>query len=292
MSTLVSVWGSVRDRLRAAGVETPVFDARLLLEAGAGVSRTDIVTDPQRVLSEDQLAGIEPLVRRREAREPVSHILGRKAFWTLELAITPDVLTPRPETELLVEMGLEQLDFAAPARVLDLGTGSGAVLCALLNARPLASGVGVDVSPAALAVAQANAAALGLEGRTDWIEGDWSAAQGAFDYVASNPPYIRTDAIDLLPPEVGRYEPRLALDGGPDGLDSYRFIMPLLPGLLTPEGVFAVEIGAGQAEAVWALADEAGLQPAGVRRDLAGHSRVVWGRGRPAALGGAKWEAT
>ncbi|HVY85757.1 MAG TPA: peptide chain release factor N(5)-glutamine methyltransferase [Caulobacterales bacterium] len=280
MSTLVSTWAAVRDRLREAGVETPVFDARLLLEAGAGVSRLDIVTDPQRVLGDEQLAGIEALVARRAAREPISHILGRKAFWTLELSVTPDVLTPRPETEHLVELALEHMDFTHSARVLDLGTGSGAILCALLNARPLANGVGLDKSAAALEVAKANAHALGLDGRTEWIEGEWSAARGAFDVIVSNPPYIRSGAIDLLAPEVAKYEPHLALDGGRDGLDAYRAIMPLLPDLLMPEGVWAFEIGEGQAEAVWALADDVALRPQDVRRDLAGRSRVVWGRNR------------
>jgi release factor glutamine methyltransferase len=279
MSTLVSAWAASRDRLRAAGVESPVFDARLLVEAGAGVTRLDIVTDPQRVLSADQLAGIEALTLRREAREPISHIVGRKAFWTIELAVTPDVLTPRPETETLVEVALELSDFATPARVLDLGVGTGAILFAVLGARPLAEGVAVDVSAAALDVAKVNAAELGLAARVEFIRTDWGdGLEGGFDLVVSNPPYIRTGEIDLLEPEVARYEPRLALDGGADGLDAYRRIIHALPHLLKAEGAFAFEVGEGQAEAVWALADQAGLTPLGVRKDLAGKSRVVWGR--------------
>ncbi|MES1156142.1 MAG: peptide chain release factor N(5)-glutamine methyltransferase [Alphaproteobacteria bacterium] len=281
MSTLVSVWGAVRDRLRAAGVDSPVLDARMLLEAGAGVVRMDILTDPHRVLSEAQLAGIEVLVVRREAREPMSYIVGRKAFWNIELSVTPAVLTPRPETELLVEVGLENLPFADSTRVLDLGVGSGAILCAILGGRPLARGVGVDASADALAVARQNIEALGLADRVDLVHGDWaSATDGSFNLIVSNPPYIRSGTIDHLAPEVARYEPRLALDGGPDGLGAYRAIMPLLDGLLTEDGVFALEIGEGQAEAVWAFADQAGLAPIGVRKDLQGRSRVVWGRRR------------
>lgn len=256
-----------------------MFDARLLVEAGAGVTRLDIVTDPQRVLSDEQVAAIDALTMRREAREPISHILGRKAFWTIEVQVTPAVLTPRPETETLVEVALELSDFAAPSRVLDLGVGSGAILLALLSARPLAQGVGVDASEEALDVARANAAALGLADRVTLLRGDWGEGlEGGFDLVLSNPPYIRSGAIDLLEPEVARYEPRAALDGGRDGLDAYRQIMPALPHLLKPGGAFAFEVGEGQAEAVWALADQAGLSPEGVRRDLAGKSRVVWGR--------------
>ncbi|MES1199669.1 MAG: peptide chain release factor N(5)-glutamine methyltransferase [Pseudomonadota bacterium] len=280
MSTLVSVWGAARDRLRAAGVDSPVLDARLLLEAGAGVTRTDIVTDPQRVLSETQIAGVDALVTRREAREPISHIVGSKAFWTIELACGPNVLTPRPETELVVEVGLEHLRFAEPVRVLDLGVGSGAILLALLSVRPLATGVGLDASPEALSIARQNAQALGLSDRTAWIEGDWAKAEGVFDFIASNPPYIRSGAISLLEPEVANYEPLLALDGGVDGLDAYRAIAPLLPALLAEDGLWAFEIGEGQAEAVWALTDAVGLRPEGVRRDLAGRPRVVWGRKR------------
>jgi release factor glutamine methyltransferase len=278
-ATLVAAWAASRDRLRAAGVESPVFDARLLVEAGAGVTRLDIVTDPQRTLSAEQIAAIDALTLRREAREPISHIIGRKAFWTIELGVTPDVLTPRPETETLVEVALELSEFATPARVLDLGVGSGAILLAVLSARPLAEGVGVDASAEALAVAQANAVALGLANRIEFIRTDWDEGLlGEFNLIVSNPPYIQTGAIDLLEPEVARYEPRAALDGGPDGLDAYRRIMPALPHLLKLEGAFAFEVGEGQAEAVWALADQAGLTPLGVRRDLAGKSRVVWGR--------------
>lgn len=276
--TLVSLWTDVRRRLEAAGVDTPVLDARLLLEAGAGVARLDIVTDPRRAVTAAQIAAVDVLVRRREAREPVSHILGRKAFWTLDLIITPDVLTPRPETELLVEEALRALPADRPARVLDLGVGSGAILLALLHERPLARGVGVDLSEAALAIADANARAMGVRDRLELQRGVWTGAvEGEFDVVVSNPPYIPTGDIDGLAPEVAHYEPRLALDGGADGLFAYRSILADLARVLAPGGTYAVEVGAGQAPAVVELAVGRGLSAA-VRTDLAGVPRVVHGR--------------
>ncbi|MBI1188253.1 MAG: peptide chain release factor N(5)-glutamine methyltransferase [Alphaproteobacteria bacterium] len=277
---LVAAWKAARDRLREAGVDTPAYDARLLLEAGAGVARTEILTDPYRMLSADQRDAVERLVARREAREPVSHILGRKHFWTFELRVTPDVLAPRPETETLVLCALDLVGADAPARVADLGAGTGAVCIAFAAERPAATIVAVDVSAAALAVAASNIAACGFADRIERVEDDWGAGlpDAAFDLVLSNPPYVRTGALGLLEPEVARYEPRLALDGGADGLDAYRRLLPQIARLLRPGGAFAVEIGQGQAEAVWALADEQGLAPEGVRADLAGIDRVVFGR--------------
>jgi release factor glutamine methyltransferase len=277
--TLVSVWTDVRKRLEAAGVETPVFDARLLLEAGAGVSRLDIVTDPRRAISADQVAAVDALTRRREAREPVSHILGRKHFWTLDLAVTRDVLTPRPETEFVVEAALKVIEHEAAVRVLDLGVGSGAILVAVLKERPSATGVGVDMSEAALKIAQKNANALGLADRVALRRGDWAEGlDERFDVVLSNPPYIASNEIASLQPEVARFEPRLALDGGADGLDAYRTIIAALPRLLKPGGMFAFEVGFGQAGSVCALAAAAGFSPEAPARDLGGVPRVVSGR--------------
>lgn len=277
--TLVSLWTDVRRRLEAAGVEAPVFEARLLLEAGAGVSRLDIVTDPRRRVSAAQVGAVDALTRRREAREPVAHIVGRKHFWTLDLAVNPAVLIPRPETELLVEAALQSIAPDGAARVLDLGVGSGAILLAVLAERPNATGVGVDISDDALGVARANAEALGLAQRIVFKQGDWaSAIEGGFDVVLSNPPYIATAEIEMLAPEVAQFEPRLALDGGADGLDAYRAIAAELPRLLKLGGAFALEVGLGQAEAVRALAEGAGLSTGEPRRDLAGIPRVVVGR--------------
>ncbi len=280
-ATLVSLWSELRQRLQAAGVESPVADARLLVEAGAGVARLDIITDPRRPVSEVQIVAIDALARRREAREPMAYILGRKAFWALDLAVSPAVLIPRPETELLVETALKLLPPDTPVRVLDLGVGAGAVLLALLRERPLANGIGVDASQPALEVARANAEALGLGRRAQLRQGDWAlGVDGGFDLVVANPPYIASAEIDLLEPEIARFEPRLALDGGSDGLGAYRAIIADLPRLLKPGGAFAFEVGRNQAEAVRALASQAGLSTAEPKLDLAGIARVVWGFSR------------
>jgi release factor glutamine methyltransferase len=277
--TLVTLWTDVRKRLEAAGVDTPVLDARLLLEAGAGVSRLDIVTDPRRTVSEAQVAAVNALTERREAREPVSHILGSKHFWTLDLAVNADVLTPRPETEFVVEAGLQALLPAdAPHRILDLGVGSGAIILALLKERPNATGIAVDISERALDVVRANAAALGVADRLEIRQSNWAESlDERFELVVSNPPYIRSGDIESLAPEVAQYEPRLALDGGDDGLVAYRIITATLPRLLKPGATFALEVGLGQAEAVAALAEAAGLSTDEPRRDLAGIPRVVVG---------------
>ena len=277
--TLVSLWQAARDRLIAAGVDSPVLDARLLLEAGAGVRRLDIVTDPRRALSEEQVAAVNALVDRRLAREPVSHIVGRKAFWTLDLHVSRAVLTPRPETEFLVETALGALAPTSPARVLDLGVGSGAVLLAVLAERDLASGIGLDVSADALAVARANAEMLQLDNRAAFHLGDWTTDfPEQFDLVVSNPPYIPSDDIDSLSPEVSKHEPRIALDGGPDGLDAYRAIVARLHDWVKPGGAFAFEVGKGQAALVEALVTAAGYEVLPARIDFAGVPRVVNGR--------------
>jgi release factor glutamine methyltransferase len=277
--TLVSLWTDARRRLEAAGVDSPVIDARLLLEAGAGVGRVDIVTDPRRPVSAEQAAAVEAFVRRREAREPIGHILGRKGFWTLDFTVSADVLSPRPETELLVEVAMETLPKGWPARVLDLGVGSGAILLSVLSERPESTGIGIDASEAALAIARANAERLGFSDRATLRQGNWTdGLEGQFDLILSNPPYIPSTDIDGLEPEVAQWEPRLALDGGPDGLEPYRLIIADLPRLLAPSGVFAFEVGRGQAEAVQALAEAQDLTTSTPRLDLAGIPRVVAGK--------------
>lgn len=275
--TLVSLWTQVRRQLEEAGVESPVMDARLLVEAGAGVSRLDIITDPRRAVGEAQVEAVAALAARRAGREPMGYILGRKHFWTLDLMVGPDVLIPRPETEMLVEAALRRLPTDRPARVLDLGTGSGAILLAVLAERPLATGLGVDSSTGALAIAVANAAALALESRAAFQLGDWATGlEGRFDLALSNPPYIATGALPSLAAELS-FEPRAALDGGEDGLAAYRAMIPSLPALLAPGGGFALEVGQGQAEAVASSARAAGLRVAPHLHDFNGIARVVAG---------------
>ncbi len=281
--TLVQAWTQARRRLEEAGVEGPVIDARLLLEAATGASRADIVTDPYRPLSPAEAETLEGYLRRRIAREPVSHILGRKGFWTVELKVTRDVLTPRPDTETVVNAVLKSLPAEQPMRILDLGAGSGAILLALLAERPLWSGVGVDISEPALEVARENAALLKLDDRAVFVHGLWAEGQAdqAFDAVVSNPPYIPTADIDDLDPEVSVHEPRLALDGGIDGLDAYRVLAPQVMRVLKPGGVFALEIGHDQGHAVEALMNQAKAGFCRVVSDLGQRDRVVIGRSPP-----------
>lgn len=287
MTTLVKAWKAGRELLTEAAIDQPAIDARLMLEAAAGVSRTDIITDPQRELTEEQTFTYEEFLARRMRREPVSHILGRKGFWKIMLNVTKDVLTPRPDTEVIVDEALKAFPEAMAFNVLDLGVGSGAILLAILAERPAAKGLGVDVSSEALAVARENAANLDLDGRTALLRGDWTAGLGdaSFDLVVSNPPYIATDEIETLDPEVKDHEPRLALDGGADGLDAYRRLAPEILRVLRVGGMFAVEIGHTQSQAVEALFREAGAANVRTIKDLALRDRVVAGTRNPLETG-------
>lgn len=266
-------------RLKEAGIETPDLDARRLLEAATGLDAGTLATDPGRAVTEAEAARLEALLAQRLARRPMSQIEGRVGFWTIELAVTPDVLTPRPETETVLEAALAETAGRVNGRVLDLGVGSGTLLLAFLMERPGWSGIGVDLSAAALAVAAANVRALGLEDRAALVQGDWDAGldpgQG-FDLVLSNPPYVTTTELAELAPEVRDHEPRLALDGGADGLDAYRRLAPRLSHLMADDGAAVFEIGTGQGAAVAALFEE-GAAKSSVRvvPDLAGHDRAV-----------------
>lgn len=281
--TLVKAWTQARAALTEAGVDSPAIDARLLLEAAAGVTRTEIVSDPHRILDALQAEALAGYIARRAAREPVSRILGRKGFWKIMLSVTSHVLTPRPDTEVVVEGVLSAFADGQRFSILDLGVGSGAILLAVLAERPAARGLGVDISEEALAVARENAANLGLEGRAALLRGDWTAglADASFDVVVSNPPYIASAEIEDLDPEVREHEPRLALDGGADGLDAYRRLAPEILRVLRPDGFFAVEIGWTQSQAVEDIFREAGAVEVRTRKDLANRDRVVSGAKKP-----------
>jgi release factor glutamine methyltransferase len=284
---LVQAWTRAKKRLEEVGLPSPVIDARLLLEAAADATRADIVTDPYRALTPEQEATLDDYLARRARREPVSHILGRKGFWKIMLQVTPDVLTPRPDTETVVEYVLRDFPEHAPWSVLDLGVGSGAILLAILAERPAARGLGVDVSEEALAVARENAANLGLAGRVALLRSDWTQGldEASFDLVVSNPPYIAEAVIDTLDPEVRDHEPRLALSGGPDGLEAYRILAPEILRVLKPGGRFAVEIGYDQREDVEGLFRAAGAAGVQTLRDLGDRDRVVAGVKKPLETG-------
>ena len=263
-------------RLREAGVDSPRRDARLLLGLSLGVEHAALL-DPSRTLPGRERRVFEDRVERREAREPVSRITGRREFWGLEFEVTPDVLDPRPDSEAVVETALGAFrGRPPPARVLDLGTGSGCLLCALLSEFDGAEGVGVDRSPAAAATAGANARRLGLGGRARVVAGDWcTALAGPFDLIVANPPYVAAGDLERLQPEVARYDPELALNGGDDGLAAYRELVPQLANVVRPGAVCAFEVGLGKAPAVRAWLRETGFGLIAVQHDLAGFERCV-----------------
>jgi release factor glutamine methyltransferase len=268
---------AVARKLADAGIDGASTDARLLVQDATGLSREALLRRSRHRLNESEAARLAALAARRAGREPVSHVLGRREFWSLEFRITRDCLDPRPDSETIVEAALARLDGRAqPLRLLDLGTGSGCLLLALLSELPQASGLGIDASEAALAVARENAERLGFSGRARFVAGNWGhGVGGTFDAIVANPPYVESGEIDTLAPEIAHYEPRLALDGGPDGLDAYRALLPDIAHLLAPAGFAAIEIGATQRAAVARLAETAGLVCADVRRDLAGHERCL-----------------
>ena len=263
--------------LRAAAIENPRLEARLLLGHAMGTTSEALLREPRAPVPPEAAARFRAAVDARLRATPVAHILGSQGFWTLDLAVSPATLIPRPDSETIVEAALEAFpDPGAPLRVLDLGTGTGCLLLAVLAERPRAFGIGVDLVPEAAALSAANARRNGLEGRAAFLAGNWTEAlSGRFDLVLSNPPYIESAAIAGLMPEVARHEPRSALDGGADGLDAYRHLAAILPGLLAPGGAAVLELGAGQSRAVEGLADAAGLVPAGCRKDLGGIERAL-----------------
>lgn len=289
---------SVGDSLRAAaavlasaGIDNARTEARLILSVVAGTSPAEIFNTVDQDIDDGLRARFEDTVGRRAAGMPFAHIAGEREFWSLPFRVSPATLVPRPDTETLIALVLTLFkDRPAPVLLADLGTGSGCLALTLLHEFSDAHGVAVDISADALCIARLNAIALGLGDRCRFVEGGWrEIGSGPFDLIISNPPYIPCADIDALATEVREHEPRGALDGGADGLDAYREILPLMAERMTPAGLAVVEIGTGQAADVGALATVAGLQIIEMRRDLAGHERALAfckkGIGKPGTRG-------
>lgn len=275
MTTVGAAMAAAVPQLAAAGVEGAARDARVLMAHALGIGADRVVLVTGDALAPAPAAAFEAAVAARLRRQPVAQITGQRLFWGRAFRVTPDVLDPRPETETLIAAALE-VPFG---RVMDLGTGSGAILCTLLAERPGATGLGADLSDAALAVARGNAATLGLGARAAFRRSDWlSEVDGRFDLIVSNPPYIAADEMGTLAPEVRDWEPHVALTPGGDGLDAYRAICAGAGAHLVPGGWLMVEIGPAQGAAVAALARAAGLCRVAVRQDMDGRDRVVVAR--------------
>lgn len=277
-----SIAEAIRDGaqvLTAAGIDNPRLESRLLLAHALGRSTEALIRD---LGDQAPASDFANLIARRAAREPLAFILGWREFWSLRFEVSPATIIPRPESETVVEAALGIFPATQPARrILDLGTGTGCLLLAVLHDCPGAFGVGVDRSEAAARLALRNARALGLAARSALACGDWAGAIGGrFDLVLSNPPYIATPELATLMPDVALHEPRAALDGGDCGLTAYRAIVRALPRLLTPAGAAVLELGAGQSEAVGAIAAAAGFR-AETRRDLSGTPRAMILRASP-----------
>jgi release factor glutamine methyltransferase len=278
--TLGSLLAGAVSTLSRAGFAEPRRLARRLVASVLELTPAELVGYPEQVLDQQQTACVRLALDRMAEREPLSRILGRREFWGLEFALSRDTLDPRPETETVIEAVLRRVpEREALLRFLDLGTGTGCILLALLSEFPAATGFGIDIAHGAAVTARRNAAALGLVERAHFLAGDWrTAISGQFDVIVSNPPYIAHAALADLPREVALYDPRLALDGGPDGLGAYRSIAGGLAELLEPLGIFACEVGSGQAPMVAAMLRVSGLAIEGWEHDLAGIARCVVAR--------------
>lgn len=279
-ATVGEVLRDLTARLGAVGIDTARLDARVLVGHVLGIEPVQVFSRPERRLSDEERGALEMLAARRERREPISHIIGHREFWSLRFKVTADTLDPRPDSETLIQAVLDLLpDRQAPHQILDFGTGTGCLLLALLSELPEAQGLGIDASEAALAVAQENAQGLSLAHRVEFRRGDWGRGlDGLFTVIIANPPYIPDDDIPGLEPEVGAFEPITALAGGADGLDCYRRLIPDMARLLAPGGIAALEVGRGQAAAVADILRRHDLAAVEMRQDLAGVERCVLGK--------------
>lgn len=275
-TTVASCIALAADRLKAAGIEQPRRETRLLLAHALGVDPVAILGYPEQPVPDS--GRFLDLVEQRASGVPMAQILGRREFWGLDFRVTRDTLDPRPASETVVEAALDAMAGrrGEAVSVLDLGTGTGCLLLAVLSELREANGVGVDLSPAAIAVARDNARRLGLERRARFFVGDWAAALvGKFDLVLANPPYVPRGEIARLQREVAEFEPRLALDGGEDGLDAYRRLARDLARLMRPAGTAVLEVGQGQWDAVNEIFQDAKLHVGGPVADLAGVRRCL-----------------
>ena len=285
--TIDGVRRDLTARFSSAGIESAELDARILTGAALGLDLTGLIKAARQRVAETEAVKLEAFARRRLAGEPVARILGLKEFWGLPFRLSTETLVPRPDTETVVELALEMLrampHSTGPARIADIGTGSGAILLSLLSELPDAIGVGTDISPAALTTASQNAAELGMMSRAGFVACDYAAAlSGGFDLIVSNPPYIRSTDVAGLAVEVRDHDPHRALDGGADGLNAYRDLIPEAARLLKPGGALVVEAGIGQSGDIEAFMTAAGLTIAGApRTDLGGVARAVGGRKMP-----------
>lgn len=282
-ATVAQARRALTEQLRAASIESPELDARILVSHALGLDHAALAIASTEQVSDAAASRIGEFAARRLAGEPVARIVGHKEFWGLPFIVTPAVLVPRPDTETAVELALALLDREGPRtralRIADLGTGSGAILLALLNELPNADGTGTDIDPDALAVARANAHALRLGARASFVKCDYGAAlTGLFDLIVSNPPYVKSADIAALAREVREHDPRHALDGGADGLAAYRTIAADALRLLAPDGSLVVEIGAEQQKDVEFLLTKSGLAIAAARHDLSGIARALAAR--------------
>jgi release factor glutamine methyltransferase len=277
LKTRAGALRSLRRTLSEAGFETAALDARLLLLDALGISATDLITGPDVPLTPEQAEALASFTQRRLNHEPVARIIGVREFWGLPFRLSPETLVPRPDTETLVETALDLLpDRQAPLRLVDFGTGSGCILVALLHELPQATGLGVDLSLGALVTARTNATDNRVGNRCHFALSRWAdAVSGPFDLIVSNPPYIASGVIPTLDQEVREHDPKLALDGGPDGLEPYRILLGEAERLLAPGGLLVVEIGYDQAKALSRLAGLSGLEILRVAHDLSGNPRCV-----------------
>lgn len=275
--TRAEALASLRQALGAAGLDNAALDARLLLLAALGIGQTELILRPEQPLSAEQEATLRAFRDRRLAHEPVARILGEREFWGLPFRLSPETLVPRPDTETLVETALSLIpDRTADLRIVDFGTGSGCILTALLHELPRARGIGIDRSAGAARTARQNAWANGVGMRSLFVVSDWAQAlAGRFDLIVSNPPYIASSVIPGLDTEVREFDPKLALDGGTDGLDAYRTLLHEAERLLAPNGLIVLEIGYDQADALKALAAGHNLEILRLAHDLSGNPRCI-----------------